>query len=94
DILDGRTARDFKGPDGEPFVGVAGGDLGLQFRLSVDWFNPQLNKQSGKKVSTGHMSLTCLDLPPSVRYKSENIYLARVIPGPNEPSLDQINHYL
>ncbi|KDQ55331.1 hypothetical protein JAAARDRAFT_59872 [Jaapia argillacea MUCL 33604] len=53
-----------------------------------------MNKQGGKKVSTGHASLTCLNLPPSIHYKLENIYLTGVIPGPREPSLKQINHYL
>ena len=38
--------------------------------------------------------MVLLNLPPSSRYKAENMYLAGVIPGPREPSLTQINHLL
>ncbi len=35
-----------------------------------------------------------LNLPPSIRHLPENLYLAGIIPGPNKPSLTEINHYL
>ncbi|EIW77539.1 hypothetical protein CONPUDRAFT_41162, partial [Coniophora puteana RWD-64-598 SS2] len=38
--------------------------------------------------------MVCLNLPPHLRYKLENVYLVGVIPGPREPSLDQVNHLL
>jgi hypothetical protein len=37
--------------------------------------------------------MACLNLPIDIRYKPENMYLA-IIPGPNEPHLEQINYYL
>lgn len=40
------------------------------------------------------MAMACLNLPPSLRYRAENMHLVGVIPGPKEPSLDEINHYL
>ena len=38
--------------------------------------------------------MACLNLPPEVRYKRENIYLAGVLPGPKAPSLQEVNHYI
>ncbi|KIJ34744.1 hypothetical protein M422DRAFT_82130, partial [Sphaerobolus stellatus SS14] len=40
------------------------------------------------------LSLTCLNLPEEIRYKWENMFLAGVIPGPSEPSLEELNHLL
>jgi hypothetical protein len=73
---------------------ATGGGLTLLWSLNVDWFNPYKNKQAGKVYSTGVMSMVCLDLPPSLRYQAENMYLAGILPGPREPSLDEINHFL
>jgi hypothetical protein len=93
DIFTGQFLQDFKGPDGRPFR--SDGQAGrYAFSLSVDFFNPFTNKQAGKKVSVGVISLVCLNLPPSMRYKPENMFLAGVIPGPNEPPLTALNHYL
>ena len=64
------------------------------FSLSVDFFNPLGNKQAGKKISIGLITLVCLNLPPHLRYRSENMYLAGIIPGPNEPPAMAINHFL
>jgi hypothetical protein len=38
--------------------------------------------------------MACLNLPLEHRYKPENMYLAGVIPGPKQPSLDNLNHYV
>jgi len=51
-------------------------------------------REAGKKVSTGAVYLVCLNLPPSIRYKVENICLVGIIPGPREPSQHQINHLI
>ncbi|KIJ59125.1 hypothetical protein HYDPIDRAFT_65665, partial [Hydnomerulius pinastri MD-312] len=40
------------------------------------------------------IAMALLNLPPSLRYKAENLYLVSVIPGPREPSLDEVNHFL
>ena len=93
DIFDGDYARDFTGPDGKHFS--MGGDEGRYiFSMSVDFFNPYTNKQASKKASVGLISVVCLNLPPSMRYKPENMFLAGVIPGPKEPPLTCLNHYL
>ncbi|KAF8579417.1 hypothetical protein K439DRAFT_1283779, partial [Ramaria rubella] len=38
--------------------------------------------------------LVCLNLPLGEHYKVENMHLAGIIPGPNEPSLEHLNHFL
>jgi Transposase family tnp2 len=93
DIFDGDLLRNFKGPDGKHFS-VGNGEGRYAFSLSVDFFNPLENKQAGKKISLGIITIVCLNLPPHLRYRSENIFLAGIIPGPNEPPLTAINHFL
>lgn len=95
DIKDGTGMSEIMGPDGKVFMdGLQRSDLRLAWSLSVDWFNPHGNKTSGKKKSVGSIAMALLNLPPSIRYKAENLYVVGVIPGPREPSLDEINHFL
>lgn len=93
DIKDGAGMQNLRGPDGQPFLdSLKRSELRLVWSLSVDWFNPHTNKISGKHVSTGSIAMACLNLPPSLRYKPEFMYLNAVMPV--EPTLDQTNHYL
>jgi hypothetical protein len=93
DVFDGDMLRSFCGPDGKHFS--LGGDEGrYTFSLGIDFFNPLGNKQSGKKKSIGMVSLVCENLPINIRYQPENMFLYGVIPGPNEPPLACLNHYI
>ncbi|KDR82484.1 hypothetical protein GALMADRAFT_30935, partial [Galerina marginata CBS 339.88] len=94
DVIDGEYLRNFKGPDGKIFGTATTDEERYAFTLCVDFFNPYTNKQAGKKASIGIISLACLNLPPEERYKPENIFLAGIIPGPKEPPLNALNHYL
>ena len=38
--------------------------------------------------------MACLNLPYTIRHKPENMYVAGIIPGPREPTLTELNHYL
>ena len=93
DIFDGEVLKRFKGPNGELF-GAGGTEGHYAFSLCVDFFNPFGNKAAGKSTSCGMISLVCLNIPPDIRYKPENMFLAGIIPGPREPPLTAINHYL
>jgi hypothetical protein len=93
DIFQGEVLTTFAGPDGKHF-GLGGEEGRYVFSLGVDFFNPHGNKQAGKKKSIGLISLVCLNLPPNLRYKPENMFLAGIVPGPREPPLTCLNHYL
>ncbi|KAG2054413.1 hypothetical protein BDR06DRAFT_825917, partial [Suillus hirtellus] len=69
-------------------------DLRLAWSLLMDWFNPHRNETSGKKKLVGSIVMGLLNLPPSLQYKPENMYLVGIIPGPREPALEEINHFL
>ncbi|KAJ3529757.1 hypothetical protein NM688_g7809 [Phlebia brevispora] len=92
DIWDGEVLRNFKGEDHLIFAGQKkGGEGRYIFALNMDGFNPFTNKQAGKKVSVGAVYMVCLNLPPELRYRVENMFLVCLFPGPHHPSLTQIN---
>lgn len=94
DIFHGSILQGFKGPDKKTHFSLGGDEGRYTFSLCVDFFNPLTNRQAGKKISVGMISLICLNLPPDIRYKPENMFLAGVVPGPREPPPDTFHHYL
>jgi hypothetical protein len=58
--------------------------------LNLDWFQSFDSSQYSVKVI---YEVIC-NLPRSERFKTPNILTLAMIPGPNEPKLHQLNHYL
>ena len=48
----------------------------------------------GASNSCGLISGVCLNLDGEIRYKPENMYIGGIIPGPCEPCLTRINHFI
>ena len=49
---------------------------------------------TGKIVSVGTVVLFCMNLPPELRHKPENVFLDGIIPGSKEPNVLQMNNLL
>ncbi|CAG8840967.1 10500_t:CDS:2, partial [Racocetra persica] len=62
--------------------------IGLAFNL--DWYTPY----SRIKRSCAPIYITVLNFPRHIRYRSENLILAGIIPGPREPDTTQLQNYL
>jgi Transposase family tnp2 len=91
DIYDGRIWKEFKGTnENQLFFRREVSDSHLGIMLNLDWFQPFDNSQ----YSVGVMYGVICNLPRSERFKTSNIITLAVIPGPNEPKLHQLNHYL
>jgi hypothetical protein len=96
DIWDAPGLYEIPGPDGRPFLHrrAADNEGRFLFSFNMDGFNPFQLKQAGRSASVMGLYMVCLNLPPEVRFKSENMFLAGIVPGPNEPSMEEINHFL
>ncbi|CAB4444917.1 unnamed protein product [Rhizophagus irregularis] len=93
DIYDGQVWKNFKETSDENSVKffrpeVADSNLGLM--LNLDWFQPY----DGVVHSTGVIYAAICNLPRDMRFKRKNMLVLGLLPGPNEVSLHQINHYL
>ncbi|KJA14683.1 hypothetical protein HYPSUDRAFT_94559, partial [Hypholoma sublateritium FD-334 SS-4] len=94
DIWLSKVFSSLKDSSGKRFYPGPGSEARLVFSLSVDSFNPFGNKIAKQSVSSTGIWLVLLNLPPNVRHLPENLYLTGIIPGPNKPSLTDMNHYL
>lgn len=61
----------------------------LALMLNIDWFQPF----DHTKYSIGVIYLVIQNLPRSMQFRPENIIVS-TIPGPKEPSCDDLNPYL
>ncbi len=94
-IFQADFVREFKGPDEEKlFIDRTAQEARLIFVFNVDFFSAEGQTIHGATASCGLVSAACLNLPVELRYKSENMYVAGVIPGPTNPSGLALNHYI
>ncbi|MBW0510022.1 hypothetical protein O181_049737 [Austropuccinia psidii MF-1] len=89
-IWDSPRWKEYKDTNGFQFTSNSGN---LVFSLSVDWFNPH-EKTTRRSISLGVITMLCMNLPIQFRNLQENIYVAGIIPGPNEPKLELLNEIL
>lgn len=96
DIWDAPGVYEISGADGHPFICKRRSDNEGRylFSFNMDGFNPFQLKQAGRSASVMGLYMVCLNLPPNERFKTENMFLAGIIPGPKEPSMQEINHFL
>jgi hypothetical protein len=93
-FFDAQFIRHFRGPKSDKlFIQRPESEGRYLFTLNLDYFNAEGRRVSGASTSCGLLSMACLNLPLEIRYLPENMYLS-VIPGPSEPHLVEINHYL
>ena len=76
---------------------------GLLVAINIDWYgysngiglfthcNIRFQAVKGRIHSSGGVYLTILNLPRDIRYLAENTPFPLAIPGPYEPSLEQLN---
>jgi len=92
-IFQGEFLKNFKGPTpGKLFI-EREGKVRLAFAMQVDFFNPNGTRKRGNHDSVGIISLANLNLPVELRYKPEHLFVM-IIPGPREPELDSLSHYI
>jgi hypothetical protein len=95
DVFDAEFIRTFEGPEaGKLFVDRPGHEGRYLFAINVDFFASEGMTLHGANASSGVIAAACLNLPADIRYKREYMYLAAVIPGPDEPRLAELNHYI
>ncbi|KAJ3765266.1 hypothetical protein FB446DRAFT_832692, partial [Lentinula raphanica] len=61
--------------------------------MHINFFNSNRVTQRGAHDSIGVTSCANLALDPSIRYLPEFKYM-NIIPGPNEPTYDELDHYI
>jgi hypothetical protein len=93
DIMESASIKQLKMPDGSPFAVQTPHELRLCLALFIDWFNAHGNTLRGGTHSTGGIYIVILNLSPDLRFQRKYLYHL-FIPGPKEPSTEQLNNLL
>ena len=86
DVYDGNTWSKFNSNECNNFLSVPYSYL---LTLNIDWFQPFTHSI----YSTGAIYLTIQNLPRGEWYRTENVLLVGIMPGPKEPRLT-VNGYI
>ena len=87
DIYDAQVWKEWMVYDGRPFLSCP---YNIALMFNCDWFQPF----DHSCYSVGVLYLVILNLPRSIRFRPDNIIIAGIIPGPNEPNQTAMNSYL
>ena len=82
DVLDAEFIQTLKGPCGYTLFVDHRGEGHFLFSLNVDFFNIERNSQHNANMSYRIILCVCLNIPVNEHYKTENMYLAGIIPSP------------
>ena len=66
----------------------------MLYTLNIDGFNVEGLNLRGASTSCTIIALANLGLPEDERYKTENIFVAGIIPGPKEANKNVLNYYI
>ncbi|CAG8511199.1 5470_t:CDS:2, partial [Dentiscutata heterogama] len=89
-IYNGKVWQEFLDEQGQPFFVEDKTDFQIGLALNLDWYTPY----SRVKRSCAPIYITILNFSRHIRYRSENLILASIIPGPKEPDTSQLQNYL
>ncbi|KAK0496918.1 hypothetical protein EDD18DRAFT_1105233 [Armillaria luteobubalina] len=93
-IFNGEFIKTFKGPaPGKLFID-RGEKVHIAYAMQVDFYNPNGIHKQGNHNSIGLISMANLNIPKSIRYKPENIFVAGITPGLKEPNYKQMPHLM
>lgn len=77
------------GVDGLPFNSKPSVNKGqYMFSFNMDSFSPFQLKQAGQAATVMRLYMLCLNLPLEELFKPKYMFLAGIIPGPKEPSME------
>ncbi|EPS99806.1 hypothetical protein FOMPIDRAFT_1030690 [Fomitopsis schrenkii] len=97
DNFDGRICRELQGPDGRLFfenpLPTQCNELRIGLTLGVDWFS-YLRSNIAPSHSSCPMSFNIVNLPHYLRYRTANMILAGIMPGPKEQDFDEVQRYM
>lgn len=92
DIWDAPCIHQVKWPDGLSYAQAPQDELRLVLTMGVDWF--KVHKGGNKTWSVGAVYLIILNLPPTIRYRPENVCLVAIIPGPKKAPTEFLHRLL
>ena len=94
DVWDVEFLRKFEGPENNGLFVARGNKGRYLFAFNYDTFNVEGMRIHGATTSCSLLSMVCLNLPPDIHNKPENMYVAGIIPSLHSPKEMQLNHYL
>ncbi|KAI0676009.1 hypothetical protein C8Q78DRAFT_1150337 [Trametes maxima] len=98
DIFDGSVAQNLLAPDGHPFFkkpeeSDSSNELRIGLQWAVDWFS-YLQSNIAPSHSSCPTSFAICNLPPEFRYRTANLLLTSILPGPKEQSPDELQRFI